>query len=228
MTEVRQASRTGTGRRDADPTATLRRAIETGHFLPGQRLTEMELAEWLGTNRANVRLALGKLEQEGLIVNERNRGARVRVISEEEAVEILEARAVLEAMVARQAARRATVADRRVLGEILEALHGAEIAAAFEDYSRQSARLHAEIHRIAAHSTGARLLSMLNAQIVRFQLRTMLFPGRMQESIREHADIVEAIRAGDEDQAGRAMQVHFANAARTLERSLSAARAYGF
>ena len=84
-----------TPKEKSDPTATLRRAIETGHFMPSQRLVEADLAAWMGTNRSNVKLALGKLEQEGLVVSEPNRGARVRVISEQEALEILQVRAAL-------------------------------------------------------------------------------------------------------------------------------------
>jgi hypothetical protein len=66
-----------------------------------------------------VKLALGKLEQEGLVVSEPNRGARVRVISEQEALEILQVRTALESLIARQAATRATPADRKRLREIL-------------------------------------------------------------------------------------------------------------
>ena len=54
-----------------------------------------------------MRTALARLEQEGLVEHERHRGARVRLVDEREAVEILEARAVLEGLAARQAATRA-------------------------------------------------------------------------------------------------------------------------
>ena len=53
-----------------DPAARIRKGIESGRFMPNEHLIESDLAEWLGTNRANVRLALGRLEQEGLVVSE--------------------------------------------------------------------------------------------------------------------------------------------------------------
>lgn len=206
----------------SDPTATLRRAIETGHFMPSQRLVEAELAGWLGTNRSNVKLALGKLEQEGLVVSEPNRGARVRVISEQEALEILQVRAALESLIARQAAAKATPADRTRLRQVLETMREAIDREDFTTYSGQNGQLHAEIRRISGHQTASRLLSTLNSQIVRYQFRTILYPGRIHQSIREHGEIVEAICAGDQDRAEKAMRDHLANVTETLERSLAA------
>ena len=58
------------------------------------------------------------LDQEGLVVRERNRGARVRAITDAEALEIAETRLAIEAMVARQAAARASDADRKALRAI--------------------------------------------------------------------------------------------------------------
>lgn len=206
----------------SDPTATLRRAIETGHFMPSQRLVEAELAAWLGTNRSNVKLALGKLEQEGLVVSEPNRGARVRVISEQEALEILQVRAALESLIARQAAAKATPADQKRLRDVLETMREAIAREDFTTYSSQNGQLHAEIRKISGHQTASRLLSTLNSQIVRYQFRTILYPGRIHQSIREHGEIVDAICAGDQERAEKAMRDHLANVTDTLERSLAA------
>ncbi|MER9934116.1 GntR family transcriptional regulator [Mesorhizobium sp. M0088] len=213
---------TRTTKEKADPTAMLRRAIESGHFMPSQRLVESELATWLDTNRSNVKLALGKLEQEGLVVSEPNRGARVRVIAEQEALEILQVRASLESLIARQAALRSTPADHKRLREILQNLRSAIDKEDFTTYSSQNGQLHAEIRKISAHATASRLLSTLNSQIVRYQFRTVLFPGRIHQSIREHTEIVEAICARDADRAEKAMGDHLANVTDTLSKSLAA------
>src|SRR5437588_2682727 len=97
----------------------LRHAIVSGHLQPNQRLIEAEWTAALGVGRTAVRTALAVLEQEGLVEHERNRGARVRLIDEEEAVEILEARAVLEGLAARHAAVRARGEDIDDLRSIL-------------------------------------------------------------------------------------------------------------
>ena len=84
--------------------AVIRTGIVGGEYAPNQRLVEAELAVALGASRAAVRGALLVLANEGLVERNRYRGARVRVVSVAEAVEITEVRMVIEAMCARKAA----------------------------------------------------------------------------------------------------------------------------
>src|SRR6185312_9275646 len=88
--------------------AALRDALARGDLAPGQRLVEGELAADYGVTRASVRAALIDLTTEGLVERIPNRGARVRVVSVEEAVAITECRMVLEGLCAARAARLAT------------------------------------------------------------------------------------------------------------------------
>src|ERR1700758_5436515 len=100
--------------------AALRQAILSGDGAPGQRLVEEELAAMLGVTRQSLRAALLDLTAEGLVERIPNRGARVRVVSTEEAVAITECRMVLEALCAAKAAERITDAEAgelRLLGE---------------------------------------------------------------------------------------------------------------
>jgi len=70
----------------------LRMAIHRGELTPGQRLVEADVASRYDASRGAVREALASLSNEGLVVRERNRGARVRPVTLEEAIEITEAR----------------------------------------------------------------------------------------------------------------------------------------
>ena len=88
-----------TPREPADVTAHLREAIARGRLTPNERLIEEELARDYGVNRANIRMALAMLDQEGLVVREPNRGARVRAVSDSEAIEIAETRLAIEGMI---------------------------------------------------------------------------------------------------------------------------------
>src|SRR3954466_3551173 len=99
----------GSGRLPAE--RTLRAAIADGDLLPGARLVETDLVAMLGVSRGNVRLAIEALDAEGLVERIPHRGARVRVISPDEAVAITEARMALEALLARKAAERITTAE---------------------------------------------------------------------------------------------------------------------
>src|SRR3954471_9962948 len=100
---------------ELDAYAALHGHIVAGALSPGERLIEEELAERLGFSRGAVRAAILRLGHEGLAVRERNRGARVRRFTVEEAVEILEARAALESLAAGYAALRRTKPEAREL-----------------------------------------------------------------------------------------------------------------
>src|SRR5438309_7944179 len=93
----------------------LRDAIVSGRFQPNERLVEADLAGLLGAGRTSIRAALVRLDQEGLVTREPNRGARVRLVSDKEALEIEEVRVILEQLIARHAAPRVTAADLRSL-----------------------------------------------------------------------------------------------------------------
>src|ERR1700739_3800670 len=109
--------RTGEGAR-AHALATLRQAILSGGFAPGRRLVEEELAGTLGVTRQSLRAALLGLTAEGLVERIPNRGARVRVVTTEEAVAITECRMALEALCAAKAAERVTDEEAAPLREL--------------------------------------------------------------------------------------------------------------
>ena len=102
----------------------LQAAIVDGKLQPNERLVESDLIRMLPASRSAVRTALVRLTQEGLVEHEPNRGAKVRLIDEHEAAEILESRMVLEGLAARYAARHATKADVTELRAILEEMRG--------------------------------------------------------------------------------------------------------
>jgi DNA-binding GntR family transcriptional regulator len=204
-----------------DPAARIRKGIESGRFMPNEHLIESDLAQWLGTNRANVRLALGRLEQEGLVVSEPNKGSRVRLVSQTEAIEIIQVRSVLEGLVAREAAKRATAADKKRLRDIVGKMRAAISAGDLLAYSDINAEFHSEIRTISGHKTAERLLTMLSSQIVRFQYRAILIPGRPQQSLAEHKAIFDAISDSDGNTAEGAMRRHLLGVQTALTEMLS-------
>jgi DNA-binding GntR family transcriptional regulator len=197
----------------------LREAIVAGRLEPNERLVESDLARSLGVSRTLVRTALARLEQEGLVEHERNRGARVRLVSKREAVEIIEARAVLEGLAVRAAAQRATAKDVDELRTIAGEMYGLWETNDLLAMSEHNARLHGRLIEIGDHDTASRLIASLNTQIVRFQYRTVLLPGRGERSLSEHAAIIDAIAAGDPGAAEAAMRVHLSRVAEALSES---------
>jgi DNA-binding GntR family transcriptional regulator len=198
----------------------LRAAIVRGEIAPNSRLVESEISTWFGMSRGAVRNALIRLEQEGLVVREPHRGARVRQVSDREAIEILQARAVLEGLAVRLTAERIDEAGadrvRTCLKRHRALLDSGDLLGA----SDANAELHATLLELSGHGIAQRLIHGLNAQTVRYQYRTILIPGRPGASQSEHAAIVEAVLAGDGDGAEDAMRRHLLNVAEALQRGL--------
>jgi DNA-binding GntR family transcriptional regulator len=194
----------------------LREAIVTGRLQPNEHLVESDLARRLGVSRTLIRAALVRLEHEGLVEHERHRGARVRLVSEGEAVEILETRAVLEGLAARLAAERATAQDVDDLKGILADMQQLREAHDLVAVSDLNAQLHRRLLEISGHTTAARLIGTLNSQLVRFQYRTILLPGRSERSFSEHAEIIAAVATRDGDRAEAAMRTHLSSVADAL------------
>jgi DNA-binding GntR family transcriptional regulator len=197
----------------------LRDEIVNGRLQPNERLIESDLARFLGVSRTVVRAALVRLEHEGLVEHERNRGSRVRFVELSEAVEIQEVRAVLEGLAARLAAQRATPEDVESLLSILADMQRLREADDLLGVSNENAKLHRRLLEISGHATASRLIATLNSQIVRFQYRTILLPGRGELSAAEHDAIVDAIAAGDGDAAEDAMRAHLSHIADALRDS---------
>jgi DNA-binding GntR family transcriptional regulator len=196
----------------------LRDAIVSGRLQPNERLVESDLARSLGVSRTLIRAALVRLEHEGLVEHERHRGARVRLVSQAEAVEILEARAVLEGLAARLAAHRATPSDVDDLKGILADMERLREQHDLLAVSDLNAQLHRRLLEISGHETAARLIGALNSQMVRFQYRTILLPGRSARSFAEHAEIIAAVGGGDGERAEAAMRTHLSSVAEALRR----------
>ena len=212
-------------RADLDATNRLRDAITSGAFQPKEHLVEKDLVAMLGTSRGSVRVVLARLEQEGLVIREPNRGVRVRLVSESDAVEIVEARCALESVAARHAALNATTGDIAALRQIMAELRKLRKSGDLLAYADKNRELHAVIVRMSRHGTAATLLEMLTSQSVSFQYRSILQPGRADRSIREHEAVVAAIAARDPVAAEAAMRAHLDQAVVALKASIANGRA---
>jgi DNA-binding GntR family transcriptional regulator len=201
---------------EPDAYMTLHEAIVSGELSPGEHLVEEDLAARLGFSRGAVRAAILRLGHEGLAVRERNRGARVRRFTVEEAVEILEARAALESLAAGYAALRASKAEVRALLALIKDIEKLQRAGELLEMSARNALLHRRILEISEHQVARDICARLHSQVVRFQFRTVLAPGRSTKSLAEHKEIVAAIAAGDRAGAETAMREHLTAVAAVL------------
>lgn len=192
--------------------------IMSGAYSPNERLVEAPLTRALGVSRNTLRTVLARLEHEGLVVLEPNRGGRVRAFSLAEAHDMLRVREVLEGLVAGLAARRATPEQRASLRAVV-----AESGQAVEEddvmrYSALNRRFHEQLIEAAGSARAAAALDSLHFPLGKFQFQVALVPGRKQDNLEEHRILLRAIEARDADAAERAGRQHVQQIRATLER----------
>ena len=196
----------------------LRHDILNGVFPPGDRLVELQLTERYRCGRATVRASLVELTAEGLVEREANRGATVRRISVDEAIQITEARAALESLIAAHAARRATDVERIELIWIVVDMGEAVADENTAGYGELNRRFHRRLREISGHSVAADLVANLRDRAAHHQYRLALMPGRAAQSLPQHAAVAAAVEAQDERAAAAAMDAHLRSVIDVLRR----------
>jgi DNA-binding GntR family transcriptional regulator len=196
----------------------LRQDIMSGVYSQNERLVEAPLTRLLGVSRNSLRTVLARLEQEGLIVLEPNRGGRVRSFTTEEAYDMLRVREVLEGLVAGLAAVRATPEQRAALRATTTEAGKAFEADDVMRYSALNRQFHEQVIEASGSSQAAAALDSLHFPLVKFQFQVALVPGRKQDNLEEHRILLRAIEAGDADAAERAGRLHIQQIRATLMR----------
>lgn len=195
------------------PYEIIRDAIVDGTFPPGSQLVEVSIAEMCGVSRTPAREALTRLEQDGLV--ERGpRGLFVRQRSPEQILDIYEIRIVLEASAARLAAERHTEFDMIRIDSYQQACERADISRPSE-LANTNAAFHDAIWEASRNSALIDLLQRLSLHIARYPETTLSYPGRWEEALEEHRQLVRAIAKRDGNTASKVATKHF-NRAREI------------
>jgi DNA-binding GntR family transcriptional regulator len=196
----------------------LKHDIMSGAYSPNERLVEAPLTRALGVSRNTLRTVLARLEHEGLVILEPNRGGRVRSFSLEEAHDMLRVREVLEGLVAGLAAVRATPEQfarlRAIVSETGQAIKDDDVM----QYTALNRQFHEQVIEVAGSRQAATALDALHFPLVKFQFQVALVPGRKLENVAEHLDVLRAIEARDADGAERAARMHVQRIRAALER----------
>lgn len=194
----------------------IRDAILRGELSAGQRLVEAELTDRFQATRGAVRQALVQLEGEGIVERERNRGARVRSVSLEQAVEITEVRAVLEGLCAAKAAAAMTDQEREELRALGPRLRDAVEAGDIVVYSSLAQEVHTRIRQLSRQPTASELLERLRYQSVRHHFSVALLPGRPRIGLQEHLDVLDAVTSESPERAEAVMRAHLESVVASL------------
>ena len=182
-------------------------ALLSGALSPGSRLVMDQLAEQLDISRTPVRDALARLEREGMIEPTGRRGFVVRTLTNEDTMNLYEAREAVEGFAARRVAELGPDAIKLV-AEVVESTAGVDMTDARAVYEANMT-----IHRSVAQASENPLLLELFDTIWQRARGLAAFADyiahdRSQENVRcAHLPLLEALEQGS-DEAFAAMRDH--------------------
>ncbi|TFZ01228.1 GntR family transcriptional regulator [Ramlibacter rhizophilus] len=194
----------------------LTRAIAAHRLLPGTKLVEQKLADHFGVSRTLVRQALFQLSQNRLVTLEPARGAFVAAPTVQEAREVFAVRRMLEGELARTFAREATPSRIKALREHM----AREKAAAEEGDLAGRNELLGDFHVRMAELLGNEVLAQILRELAsRSSLISLMYQraGAAEHSQEEHAQIVRALAARDEERAAALMVEHLRHVEDSLD-----------
>jgi DNA-binding GntR family transcriptional regulator len=198
----------------------LRAAILSGNFSPGERLREVEIAARYQVSRGPVREALLQLEQEGLVLLRRNRGAVVARLSRGDLEELYSLRLALERLATARAAEHGTEADFARLDAVLHEFRGTASSQPLteQEAADQDVRFHDTVYLAAHHERLYAAWSSIRSQVYVLLLgRNVATPDFREDTYFGHLELAYLIRARDQVRAVDAIESHLqASYARVL------------
>lgn len=197
--------------------AALRDEILAGHYAPGERIRQDELAERHGASRLPVRDALRMLEAEGLVALVANTGAWVAQISAEECQEMYQMRERLEPLLLSMNVPLLEEADTHRLQVLADAM---ELTEDVEEFLRLDREFHLScLDAAPTNVLGDTVRSLWNRTQHYRRAATRLFYSDGDRSVHhDHQLIVSAIRRRDADEAERVLAGHIRRSRMELAR----------
>ncbi|PAU77449.1 GntR family transcriptional regulator [Halomonas salipaludis] len=181
--------------------------IITGELETGERINDSQLAKRFGISRGPVREAIGRLAAAGLVEMIQNRGAYVRVIDVEDALEIYDIRAALERAGVAGAARNMSPELLARLREQVATMDRCEQEGDREGYFDSNLQFHRIIHEAAGNARLLELCERFARELKLFRHLSLITAG-IHQSNQEHHQILAALEEGDANKAADAMEAH--------------------
>lgn len=189
-------------------------SILEGELQPGDRVVETRIARELGVSQSPVREAIRDLASVGFLEVEPFRGARIRQLTREDALDDMEMRGELEAIAARRAATRITAAEIALLRSLVTEMHALGEAGDAHGQAMKNTDFHRTVVRAAGSPALERMWAMLEPFARTYV--TAMIPGADLVWLGDrHGAIVAALEAGDAAAAAGVMREH-AEEARAL------------
>lgn len=203
-----------------DVLAVLRDAILGGQFAPGERLSEVALADQLEVSRGPVRVALAQLAHEGIVTIEPHKGASVPLMSREDVEEIYTLRLALETLAARRAVHRSEAADHEALSAAMTVIRDALASGDRRAIADADLQFHDAFYQAAHHRRLHASWRSIRSQVsLLLYSRNTVAVTTKEVIVDEHDHLARLLRERDEESLVSAVTEHIKGSyERLLER----------
>lgn len=198
----------------------LKDAIVSGKLQPGERLLEAKLAASLKVEAFAVREVLRKLEAQGYVTFQPDNQAIVSKPTHEEIEDHYAIAGVLEGLAARLAVERARPEEVQHLTQLHHSLKEASQKRDLMQYFKANNKFHRAIADIARNERLYRLIDQLRQDIQKTRILALRLPERLDYSMREHDQILDAFLKKNSQLAESVMVRHLTNHMKTLQKAL--------
>src|SRR5690349_14128273 len=172
------------------------------------RLDERQLAQDFGVSRTPVREAMAQLEREGFVRSVPRRGIYVVRKTRSEVIEMIAAWAALASMAARLITENASDADIASLRRMFATFENGQLRAHLDEYSETNIEFHQTIIRMSGNSVLIALAENLFTHMRMIRRKTIVEKDRIERSISDHMNIIEALEARDTARAEELVRNH--------------------
>lgn len=203
----------------------LRTLIVEGGLAPGAKLNERELAERLQVSRTPLREALKLLTAEGLVEHLPNRGATVVQLSADDLAHAFEVMAELEGLSGELACARIGAEELTELEALNYEMRAHHARRDLSAYYRVNALIHRAINRAAGNPVLSQTYDRLNARLQSFRFRSNFDRDKWDAAVREHDQMIDALRERDGARLRRILTVHLRHKRDVVLAQLAAAHA---
>ncbi len=199
----------------------LRELIYLRQLNPGDWIDEIALTEQLSISRTPLREALKVLQHEGLVELVPRRGSRVKLLDEQELLELFPVMAHVEVLCTNLAVKNLDDKQMKALQKLHDKLEKYAASGDVDRYYETNREFHIAIQLLAGNSWLNKIANDLRNVLVLARHRQLTMPGRLQQSLQEHRDIMSALQARDADKAQQAMLKHICQQEKALNQEIS-------
>jgi DNA-binding GntR family transcriptional regulator len=174
-------------------------AVISGTLKPGERVPESEIAERFGISRTPIREAFRQLESEGFLMMTPRKGAVVSPITDKDVREFYAIKSLLEGYAAEKACVELTDKELKKLQDLNAEMAKNEEKGNVKNFFKLDNQFHEVFIKGSRNEKLCALINQLVEQFERFRITALSLPGRMQNSVAQHKEIIEAIEDKNTD-----------------------------